>query len=282
MTVARDLTVRRVSGALGAEVRHLDLAALDEGEQLDQFRRALREHLVLFLPGAHISPDVHCDLGRRFGELEMHPYLPTLDESHPEVVLVESERGAIADVWHTDVAFSDSPPKYSILNMMVCPPVGGDTMWANQHLAYESLSAPMRDLLLGLTAINTAAVFGDPERQAEHPVVRVHPETGRPALYVSRMYTSRIVQLSRGESDALLQYLFTFSEQPQFTCRWSWTPGTVAMWDNRATQHFVVNDFEGRRALTRVSVGGDHPRPAGNTRRWSPHPTKPSAAASLH
>jgi taurine dioxygenase len=274
----QQISVRPVSGALGAEVVGLDLGDLDDGG-FDQLRAALRDHLVVFLPDQPLSPEAHRDLGRRFGELEVHPYLPKLDGEHPEIVVLESERGMIADVWHTDVTFAASPPMFSALHMRVCPPVGGDTMWTNQHLVYESLSEPMRELLLGLTAVHTAAVFGHPDQQAEHPVVRVHPETGRESLFVNRQFTSRIVQLAPGESDALLQYLWAFSEQPHFTCRRSWTPGTVAIWDNRATQHYVVNDFDAPRVLSRVTVLGDDPQAAGDTGRWPAYvPGRASAA----
>jgi alpha-ketoglutarate-dependent taurine dioxygenase len=279
MVATQTLTVRPVSGALGAELRGLDLGELDD-EGFAQLRAALRDHLVVFLPDQHLSPEAHRDLGRRFGELEIHPYLPKLDQEYPEIVVLESERGMIADVWHTDVTFAASPPLFSVLHMQVCPPVGGDTMWTNQHLVYESLSAPLREMLLGLTAVHTAAVFGHPEQQAEHPVVRVHPETGRPSLFVNRQFTHHIVQLSRGESDVLLQYLWAFSEQPQFTCRRSWTPGTVGIWDNRATQHYVVNDFDAPRVLSRVTVLGDEPRPAGDIGRWPGYtPPRTGAAA---
>src|SRR4051812_8408668 len=153
--------------------------------------------MVVFLPDQHLTPEQHIALGRRFGEIEVHPFLPKYQE-HPEIVVLESERGMVADVWHTDVTFSATPPLFSILNMLQCPPTGGDTMWSNQALVYESLSAPRRGLPLGLPAVTHAAVFGPPETQAEHPVVRVPPETGRASLFVNRQFTDRIVQLSRG------------------------------------------------------------------------------------
>jgi taurine dioxygenase len=274
------LSTRPIAGSLGAELLDLDLADLDEAGY-QQLRAALRDHMVVFLPGQHLSPEAHVALGRRFGEIEIHPYIAKLDDDHPEIVLLESERGMIADVWHTDVTFSTSPPQFSILNMLRCPPCGGDTMWSNQALVYESLSAPMRELLLGLTAVNTAAVFGHPEQQAEHPVVRVHPETGRASLFVNRQFTTRIVQLSKGESDALLAHLWSFSEQPQFHCRYSWAEGTIGIWDNRTTQHHVVNDFDGPRALTRVTILGDDPVPAGDTTRWEAWAPKRFSAAAI-
>jgi taurine dioxygenase len=272
------LTARPIAGSLGAELHGLDLASIDD-DGYQQLRDALRQHMVVFLPGQHLTPEQHLALGERFGEVERHPFLPK-HEGHEGIVLLESERGMIADVWHTDVTFSPSPPQFSILNMLRCPPSGGDTMWSNQALVHESLSAPMRELLLGLTAVNHAAVFGHPETKAEHPVVRVHPETGRASLFVNRQFTDRIVQLSRGESDALLQYLYAFSEQPQFNCRYSWTEGTIGIWDNRTTQHYVVNDFDGPRALTRVTILGDDPVPAGDTSRWPTYAPRGMSAAN--
>lgn len=271
-------SVRRLAGSLGAEIRGLDLADLDDAGY-EELRSLLREHLVVFLPEQHLSAEQHRDLGRRFGEVEVHPFLPKFG-GHDEIVLLESERGQIADVWHTDVTFDASPPQFSILHTQYLPEVGGDTMWSNQALVFESLSAPMQELLLGLTAIHHAAVFGHPDRQATHPVVRRHPETGRPSLFVNRQFTKRIVELSLGESEALLGYLYSFSEQPQFNCRYTWAPGTVGIWDNRATQHYVVNDFAAPRAITRVTIIGDHPEAAGDTGRWPAYAPRGISAAA--
>ena len=273
------LHIRPVAGALGAEITGLDLERLDDAGY-EQLREALRQHLVVFLPGQHLSPDAHRALGRRFGELEVHPYIPKLDDDHPEICVLDSQHGFIADVWHTDVTFAPSPPQFSILNMQIVPSTGGDTMWSNQALAYESLSEPMREMLLGLTAVHTAAIFGHPEQQAEHPVVRRHPETGRPSLFVNRQFTSRIEQLSKGESDALLAYLYAFSEQPYLTCRYSWTAGTIGIWDNRITQHYVVSDFFETRVLSRVTVLGDNPQPYGDVTRWSGYAPRNMSAAN--
>lgn len=279
MTKRSDVSVRRLSGALGAEVRGIDLAGLhDVG--FAELRRLLIEHHVLFLPEQHLTPGAHRDLGRRFGEIEIHPFLQKLDGEHPEIVVLESERGMIADVWHTDVTFAASPPICSILHMVACPQFGGDTMWTNQAAVFAALTPPMQELLLGLTAVHTAAVFGQPDTEAEHPVVRRHPETGQPSLFVNRQFTKRIVQLNPDESDALLSFLYRFSEQPQFTVRYAWTPGAVGIWDNRITQHYVVNDFDGARVLHRVTVLGDVPEPAGETGRWIAwSPERFSAAA---
>lgn len=151
-------------------------------------------------------------------------------------------------------------------------------MWSNQHLAYENLSAPLRDFLDGLTAVHAFTHPNGTVFEAEHPVVRAHPVTGRRSLYVNRMFTLRIPQLRRAESDALLGHLFSSSERPENVCRFSWKPGAIAMWDNRATQHYAVNDYTERRVGRRVTILGDVPK--GEEPRW-PHLTDATTAADF-
>jgi alpha-ketoglutarate-dependent taurine dioxygenase len=261
------LEVQPLSGTLGAEVTGVDLADVDDA-MWDAVRRAWLEHLVLFFPGQHLAPDSHVALGRRLGEPEVHPYIPKLDDAHPEIVVLDSERGGKADTWHTDVTFSPTPPMASILQVNVSPARGGDTIWTNQYLVYEELSSPLRDLVDGLSAVHTAAPFGHPEITATHPVVRVHPETGRRSLFVNRTFTSHFVELRRSESNALLEYLYRWSEQPQFQCRYRWHEGDVGIWDNRCTQHFAINDYDERRVIQRVTVLGD--APTGGMPKWAP------------
>ncbi len=265
MSTTLDLDVRPVSGALGAEIRGLDVEHITDAE-FEALHDALLRYHVVFMPAQQLTPDGHVALARRFGEIEIHPFIPKLDDEHPEVVVLDGDQGARADVWHTDVTWSPHPPIASILHMVVCPDSGGDTMFSNQHLVYEALSAPLRDLLDGCTAVHTAEVFGAPENRAEHPVVRTHPVTGRRSLYVNRQFTSHIPQLSREESDALLAHLYSFSEQPPFQCRYRWEPGGVGIWDNRSTQHYAVNDYDAPRLIQRVTVLGDDPQ--GNPPRW--------------
>jgi taurine dioxygenase len=265
MTTAVTLDVRPVAGALGAEVRGVRLGHLDEHE-FAAVRAALLEHLVLFFPDQHLDPEEHIAYARLWGELEVHAFIPKLDDDHPEIVVLDSAAGARADVWHTDVTFRADPPICSILQMNVCPSAGGDTMWTNQYRVYESLPEPIQELCRGLTAMHSARPFGQPDVKAEHPVVRVHPETGRRSLYVNRTFTERILQLDYAASNALLDYLYTFSEQPQFTCRYRWAEGTVGMWDNRATQHYAINDYSEPRQIQRITVIGDHPE--GDPPRW--------------
>jgi taurine dioxygenase len=263
-----DLDVRPLTGALGAEIRGVDLRSLDE-RTWATIHRLWLEYLVVFFPDQQLQPEDHIALGRRFGEIEIHPFLPKLADEYPEIIVLDTMGGGVADaeVWHTDVTFSPTPPMASILRMDLCANKGGDTIFTNQHLAYETLSAPVRDLLEGLTAVHTATAYGRPEVQAEHPAVRIHPETGRRSLFVNRGFTSHIPQLRRSESDALLSYLYAWSERPPFQCRYRWEVGGIGIWDNRATQHLPVTDYEDRRRIQRVTVLGD--APVGGASRWS-------------
>ncbi|SCG33787.1 TauD/TfdA dioxygenase family protein [Micromonospora humi] len=272
MTTSTAADVRLVAGALGARVRGIDLNTLtDSGFAL--IHDLLLAHQVVFVAGqTGLTPEAHVAFGRRFGEVELHPYLPRL-EGHPEIVVIDSTDGGKVDVWHTDMTFHQSPPIASILHLTELPEVGGDTMWTNQCRVYEALSAPLRDLVDGLTAIHVIRIGTEFTSRAEHPVVRVHPETGRRSLYVNRLFTSHIPQLTRTESDALLEHLFRFSESPQFTCRYRWRVGDVAVWDNRVTQHYAINDYDGVRRGQRITVLGDHP--TGNPPRWEHYAPAP-------
>jgi taurine dioxygenase len=167
----------------------------------------------------------------------------------------------------------------AILHMVRCPEVGGDTMWANMYKAYEELSAPLRDLCDGLTALHDAAPHGRPEKMTVHPVVRVHPVTRRKSLFVNEHFTRRIVELSHEESELLLGYLTRWVSNPRFTVRYRWSKGTVAMWDNRCTQHFVLNDFDEERVIQRVTVMGDEPE-APAAPRWEPYVRNRNAGAT--
>ncbi|MBP2479509.1 taurine dioxygenase [Crossiella equi] len=273
------LVVRPLTGALGAEIRGVTLAEVDDA-LFGQIHQLLLEHLVLFFPeAAGLTPEAHKAFGSRFGPLEVHRFLPKLP-GHEEIVVLDSDQGAKADVWHTDVTFAPNPPIASVLQIVTSPDVGGDTMWSNQYLAYEALSAPMRELVDGLTARHVFELPGGGYRsEAEHPVVRTHPETGRRSLYVNRMFTKRVPQLTAEESAVLLNHLFTVSESPQRVCRYRWTEGAVAMWDNRATQHYAVNDYTARRVGHRVTVLGDEPK--GDGARWPDHQVAGMSATAV-
>lgn len=263
-STAPKIVVEPSAGALGATIGGVDLEHLTD-EVFGEIKQALLDHLVVFIAGQeHISPEAHIAFGDRLGRTEPHSHLQRLD-GHPKIVVIDSEQGGKVDVWHTDITYNQRPPLASVLRLVRVPDRGGDTMWSNQYLAYEQLSAPIRELLDGLSAVHSQP-GNETTRRAEHPVVRTHPETGRKALYVNRLFTSHIPQLSRGESDALLEYLFAFSERPELTCRHQWRTGDIAVWDNRVTQHYAVNDYAGRRVGQRVTVFEDEPR--GEPARW--------------
>jgi len=264
-TPRTSVEVLRLSPALGAQVTGIDLADLDEAG-FDLLQNLLLEHKVLFCPDQDLSVDDHVALGRRFGPLEGHPNLknPTVD--HSELFELAASSGGIADEWHTDLTFLESPSVMSVLQMKTCPELGGDTLWTSLEAAYEALSPPFRNLVDGLTALHDAAAHRKPDRRTVHPVVRVHPDSGRRALYVNEHFTRRIVELSQPESEVLLSYLTQWVQEERFTVRYRWSEGTVALWDNRCTQHFVINDFVGERVIHRVTVMGD--KPVGTSGTW--------------
>ncbi len=263
-----DWHITRLSGALGAEVRGLTLAKLS-ADSIATIKSLLAEHMVLFFPDQHPSIDEHIAFGRHFGKLEGHPNLKNAFTEHPELFELAATRGGVADEWHTDLTFQQQPAIMSILHMVRCPAFGGDTMWTNLCNAYDELSAPMKALCDGLTALHDALPHNRPDEMAIHPVVRLHPDSGRKALYVNEHFTRRIVELNAGESRAILAYLTDWVTQPRFTVRYHWSEGTIAMWDNRCTQHFVLNDFEGERVIQRVTIVGDKVEAAGKS-PWQP------------
>jgi len=260
------IDVTPLTGSLGAEIRGIDLTRADAADA-DAILDLLMQHLVLFFPDQHLTPDEHIAFGRLFGRLEGHPNL-ALDAERPEFFELRAVggAGAIADEWHSDLTCQPEPSLFAILHMKQCPEVGGDTMWANMYKAYDELSQPMKELCEGLTALHDASPHLHPERKAIHPVVRVHPVTGRKSLFVNEHFTRRIVEMSIEESDALLPFLVRHATRPRFAMRYRWSQGTIAMWDNRCTQHSVLNDFEGERVIQRVTVMGDHPEAASPSR----------------
>jgi taurine dioxygenase len=279
-TLVKGLETTRLSGSLGAEVRGISLNEATPADA-DAIRALLLEHLVLFFPDQSLTPDQHITFGQLFGELEAHPNL-AFSAERPEFFELHAAggAGAIADEWHSDLSCQDQPSLMAILHMVKCPSVGGDTMWANMYRAYEELSPAMQDFCEGLTALHDADPHGRADTMAIHPVVRVHPETGRKSLFVNEHFTRRIVELSHEEGPALLQFLTRWASNPRFTMRYRWSEGTIAIWDNRCTQHYVLNDFEGDRVIQRVTVMGDKPE-AAKPPKWEPY-LKTLSAASRH
>jgi taurine dioxygenase len=267
--------VERLAGALGAEVRGLDLARPLEAATQQALERAWLEHQVLFFREQAITVEQHKAFARSFGELHVHPVLQQLaDQGHPEIVVLESDasRPIVADRWHSDVTFEQCPPKGSVLRAVAVPAAGGDTMWASMYAAYEALSDAMQRLLSGLTALHDGGGFrriakDEAQKQdlasrqtAVHPVVRTHPATGRKALFVNSVFTKGIVGMKPAESRALLGFLTEHLAAPDFTCRFRWRKDSIAMWDNRCTQHRVLADaLPEYRRMERVTLIGDAP-----------------------
>lgn len=265
-----------VGGALGAEITGVDLSKVSK-EQSKKIVELLHENLVLFFPAQNLSPEQHIDFGQKLakiegGSLEGHPNLSNVGDLPPEIFELRASAGGVADEWHTDLTFQENPSILSILNMVACPAMGGDTMWTSLYAAFDSLSEPMKALCEGVSALHDASPHNRPMQMAIHPVVRVHPITGKKILYVNEHFTRRIVEMNASESDALLNYLTSWVSSPQFTVRYHWTPGTIAIWDNRATQHFVLNDFSEERIIQRVTVMGDVVTGVGKGKPWYSQP----------
>lgn len=268
------ISVRPASPLIGAWVEGVRLGPSLAAEVVTEIKQAFADHLVLFFEGQDITPEEHRGFGRLFGQLQVHEFLPSLD-GYPEIVVLENDRDRPPQVnfWHADVTFLEQPPLGSILIARQIPGCGGDTIWSSMYAAYDALSAGMQRLLDGLSALHVGqvdqyeAAYGrrsEPRRappQAEHPVVRTHPTSGRKALFVHPAATTRIAGIPKRESDALLRMLFEHTQTPEFQVRLSWQEGTVAFWDNRCTQHYAVADYwPDRRLMQRVTIDGDKPR----------------------
>ncbi len=271
-------SVTRLAGSLGAEICGLNLTEV-KSEDIAEIESLLLRHLVLFFPGQFLDTDAHVTFGRHFGTLESHPNLNSPFTRHPEIFELAASHGGLADEWHSDISFQAHPSIMSIMNMIECPDVGGDTLWASAYAAYEALSEPLRDLCDGLTALHDAAPHGKPEVSAIHPVIRVHPVTQRKVLFVNEHFTRRIVELSAVESSMLLGYLTRWISSPRFTVRYRWSDGAIAMWDNRCTQHFVLSDFDEQRIIQRVTITGDTPEST-TAPRWRPFVRTETAGAT--
>jgi taurine dioxygenase len=272
------MEVRRLSGALGAEIHGVDLGEKQTEETVAQIRRVFLEHLVIFFHGQTLTPAQFMAFALRMGRPVEYPFVKGL-EGFPEVIEVkklEHERHNFGGIWHSDTAYLAEPPMGSMLLAREVPSFGGDTLFANQYLAYEALSEGLRGMLAGLTAINSSSKADvsktredriktdgksdSKEYLAEHPVVRTHPETGRKALYVNVAHTARFKGWTDEESAPLLQFLFAHQVKPELTCRFRWRAGSLAFWDNRCAQHNPVNDYHGqRRVMHRITLAGSKP-----------------------
>jgi taurine dioxygenase len=290
MTTVTDvqLDIAPLSGTIGAEIRSIDLHLTLDPETLGAVRQALLDYKVIFFPGQHLSPDEHKAFAAQFGDVTVaHPVIPGLEE-HKEVFEIDYTKARALvggtgseyddrENWHTDVTFVETPPLGSILNAIVIPAAGGDTLWADTQAAYEGLSPALRQFVDGLTAVhdgnrsfsNVLAAVGKGEWdgesftelvQVEHPVVRTHPETGRRNLFVNPGFTKRITGLTARESDAILQFLYRHMTKPEYVVRYRWEEGDLGFWDNRTTMHYAIHDYgSAHRVIQRVTIRGDRP-----------------------
>ena len=274
----RHIEVRPIAGALGAEVHGVDMSRDLDAEVVAEMRHAFLEHLVIFLRDQTATPLQQLAFARKFGEPIEYPMLKGLPESQmiTPVVKLEHERNNFGGIWHSDTTYLAEPPMGSMLLAREVPPYGGDTMFANQYLAYEALSDGLKATLDGLVGVSSSAkadvtrtredrvkAAGEEIKvmTAEHPIVRTHPETGRKALYTSDAHTAYIKGWTEKESLPLLRFLWEHQTRPEFTCRFQWRAGSLAFWDNRCAMHNPINDYHGfRRVMHRITLAGDRPR----------------------
>jgi len=271
------LTVEPVTPTLGATITGADLGAPTD-DDIDGLLAAVLDHKVVFVPDQHLTPEAHLALARHLGEIDVAPFGPKHPD-HPEMTVLDqvAPRGQGADAWHTDNTYVPCPPSYTVLQAVQLPELGGDTCFADMEAAYDALSPTIRQLLVGLTAthdltrtLQRAIADGNSDADlaamqrawppVHHPVVRVHPVSGRRSLFVNGNFTTHIDGLTEAENRALLPMLLQHVGSPLFQCRHRWTPGTLTIWDNRCVQHFAVPDYEYRRVMHRLTVAGDEPR----------------------
>ncbi|MCX7271820.1 MAG: TauD/TfdA family dioxygenase [Burkholderiales bacterium] len=286
----RKIQVRQLSGAGGAEITGVDLTRADD-DTIAEIQRALHAHLVVTLPDQPLDDRELSRFTARLGPFGLEPFVEG-ETTHPNVIAVvkeadETRRLNFGGNWHSDWSFLETPPSYTLLHARQLPPVGGDTLFANQYLAFESLSPGMQGLLEQTNAVHSARrpygpqshlasgthlrsmkIRTGPEALAEfvHPTVRRHPDTGRSALYVNKVYTIRLEDMTEPESAGLLGFLCEHSVRPEFIIRVTWRPHMLTIWDNRVVQHLAVNDYDGhRREMHRTSVLGEIPLAAAGT-----------------
>lgn len=292
MAAYNRISVKPIAGALGAEISGVDLAQIDD-ETFNEIVDAWHEHLVVFFRDQRLSPDQQIAFSKRFGDIHLHPFMKGM-ETHPEILEIikeESDTKTFGSVWHTDQMFNPKPAKATILYAKETPDAGGDTMFSNGYLAYETLSDAMKALCETLKTWNVgdrkklqagdnqnigagraerykgnpkmAAKVQEPaedvQTESAHPLVRTHPHTGRKALYIGN-HSQNLEGFEEKESKPILDYLRAHTVQPEMTCRFAWQPGSMAIWDNRCTQHLALNDYHGkRRRMHRITIAGDEP-----------------------
>jgi taurine dioxygenase len=267
--------VTPLTSAIGAEVAGVDLADDLDDATVAAIRAALLDHLVLFFRDQHLDDERHLSFAERFGPVSV-PTFTTGASERPEIIVLDqlAPKGEGADSWHADNTYMAEPPMASILRAVTLPAIGGDTCFASMYAAYDALSPALRGFVDGLHAVHDIAVMVERTKHlgtaglresaarwppVEHPVVRVHPETRRSLLNVNANWTVRICELTDAESAALLGLLLAHLRSPDFQCRFHWSEGAVAFWDNRVVQHYAVPDYHERRVMHRVTVAGDRP-----------------------
>ncbi|HWB49191.1 MAG TPA: TauD/TfdA family dioxygenase [Stellaceae bacterium] len=279
----RTITVNRISGALGAEISGVDLSQTLDDAVIGEIRQALVENCVIFFRDQRLTPAQHLAFGRRFGELQVHDFVEGMADNE-EILEVRKEADEMRNFgggWHSDVSYLEKPALGSVLYAHEVPAYGGDTMFANQYLAYETLSDGLKDMLGEMRAMHSARKsYGlyapraadkgkrsmnirftdEAHAEVDHPVVRRHVESGRKCLYVHGGFTTRFQDMTEEESAPLLNYLYRHAVRPEFTCRFRWERGSIAFWDNRCVQHNAINDYHGqRRVMHRVTIEGERP-----------------------
>lgn len=272
------IRVKPVAGSLGATIEGVDLRQPLDAETYAEIKQALLDNLVIFFRDQDITPEQQIAFGRRFGDLHVHPFIPSLPD-HKEVIVLRARNGEqenlrLANAWHPDLSYTSDPPLLGILRSVTPPSRGGDTMWVNLYRAYETLSPKMQGFLEGLSAWHDVTkTYRRQELQAEggpamyaqvlakappvlQPLVAVHPETGRKLLYVSELTTTHIEGLNERESKALLSMLIRHIDWKELHCRFYWEQKSIAVWDNRCTCHYAVGDYTEPRVMHRVTVIG--------------------------
>ena len=272
------LYIHATAGALGAQIDGMDLGADLREADFQKIRKLLNEYEVIFFRDQNITPAQQKRLAASFGPLQTHPAYATVD-GFPEITILEStpDQPTKIEAWHSDMTFRVHPPMGTVLKSCVAPPKGGDTLWSSMTAAYDGLSTSMQEFLEGLNAVHdfshgfkeSLAEPGGAQRLADavasnppvrHPVIRTHPETGKKVIFVNSLFTTHIEGLSASESSAVLAFLYDHVATDEYTCRFSWHPHSIAIWDNRSTQHKPINDyFPAHRRMERITIDGDKP-----------------------
>ena len=274
----RHIDVQPITGALGAEIRGVNAADALAADVVSELRQAFLDHLVILFRDQRLTPPEQLAFAQRFGQAMEYPQLKGLSECPliTPVIKLEHEQVNFGGVWHSDTTYLSQPPMASMLYAVEVPPYGGDTLFADQYRAYDTLSDGLKQVLGGLIGVNSSTKADASKTReerlrsagaevkvlvGEHPVVRTHPETARKALYVNVGHTTQFKGWTEDESRPLLEYLWRHQVRPEFTCRFRWEPGSIAFWDNRCVQHNAVNDYPGfRRVMHRVTLAGETPR----------------------